>query len=428
VLRSGGIGPAGWVLHEKERVAVSSTPPPPTGANPSARRTLQEHLDPRSAPKRILALDGGGVRGILSLQYLKHIEGILRERRRDHGFVLADYFDLIGGTSTGAIIAGGLALGFAVDDLIGRYRNLAARIFRKPWYRIGAIVPKFGAGALREMLQETYGAEVTLGSPKLMTGLMIMAKRMDTGSPWPLTNHPRDPYYQPVVGKKRIGNANMLLWQVVRASTAAPHYFKPEDLEVGHMLDPATGHTLVDRGQFVDGGVSTANNPSLQLLKVAWLKGFAFGWPAGEDRLLLVSVGTGRRDRRRGRARGLAATAGAFALRALVSIMDDCGDEVETVIQWLSSSPTARRIDGQIGDLTGDLLAGRPLLSYRRYDLTFGREWFKDQLGLEEDQASLDDLAPMDRPANMDALAALGEEAARLQVRAEHLPPAFDPA
>src|SRR5205823_398894 len=126
----------------------------------------------------------------------------------------------------------------------------------------------------------------------------VMMKRMDRGSPWPVTNHPADPYYLPVPGKQRIGNTNMLLWQVVRASTAAPHYFRPEDLEVGRLLDPSTGRTVVQRGQFVDGGVSTANNPSFKLLNVALLDGFAFRWPAGEDRLLLVSVGTGLKDRR----------------------------------------------------------------------------------------------------------------------------------
>jgi uncharacterized protein len=392
-------------------VRESRSPPPGTGPRP--HRTLQDHLDPSAVPKRILALDGGGVRGILTLQYLKRIETILRDRRRDQNFVLADYFDLIGGTSTGAIIAGGLALGFSVDHLIERYSNLAAKIFRKPWFRIGALVPKFDAGAICELLKETYGAHIMLGSDEVMTGLMIMSKRMDTGSPWPLTNHPRDKYSQPVFGKKRIGNRNMLLWQVVRASTAAPHYFKPEDLEVGRWADPSTGVTVVDRGQFVDGGVSTANNPSLQLLKVALLRGFSFNWQAGEDRLLMVSVGTGRQDRKQGRAHGIGATAGAFAFRALLSIMDDCNDEVQTLMQ----------IEG----LENDSLAGRALLSYRRYDVIFSRDWYKKEFGLEKEQAELQKLAPMDQPGNMDALAALGAEAAQLQVAEDHLPPAFDP-
>src|SRR5580658_1692916 len=70
--------------------------------------SLQTHLF-SPGPKRILALDGGGVRGIISLAYLERLETILRDRFGPDT-VLADYFDLIGGASTGAIIATGLAL------------------------------------------------------------------------------------------------------------------------------------------------------------------------------------------------------------------------------------------------------------------------------------------------------------------------------
>ncbi len=391
------------------------------------RPTLDWHLSPHNRPKRILALDGGGVRGTLSLQYLKRIEEILRQRTGRHGLVLSDYFDLIGGTSTGAIVAGGLALGFEVGELQRRYDDLAVRIFKKPFFRLGAIVPKFGYEALREALKGVFGEKTKLASPALKTGLMIMTKRMDTGKPWPLTNHPDDPYYSPRPGKRRIGNANMLLWQLVRASTAAPHYFRPEDLVVGSALDPASGRATIDHGQFVDGGVSPANNPSLQLLKVALLRGFAFNWSAGEGELLLVSIGTGLPRRGRGRARGFAATAGAFAFSALLSLMADCNDEVETLMQWLSDGPTARRIDGQIGDLQGEVLGGRRLLTYRRYNVKLESDWLKSELGLERSQPELDVLARMDRPAGMPALQEIGTHAAARQVDLGHLPPAFDP-
>lgn len=72
--------------------------------------TRDEHLF-NPGPKRLLALDGGGVRGMLSLSYLERIESILRSRSGDDlEFRLCDYFDLIGGTSIGAVIAAGLAL------------------------------------------------------------------------------------------------------------------------------------------------------------------------------------------------------------------------------------------------------------------------------------------------------------------------------
>ena len=57
-------------------------------------------------PKKILALDGGGIRGMLTVEVLAEIEELLRKAlKRDANFVLADYFDCIAGTSTGAIIA-----------------------------------------------------------------------------------------------------------------------------------------------------------------------------------------------------------------------------------------------------------------------------------------------------------------------------------
>ena len=387
-----------------------------------SHRTFEEHLDPAITPKRILSLDGGGVRGVLTLQYLAAIESLLRERYGDPKLLLSDYFDLIGGTSTGAIIAGGLALGFDVTTIEGMYRKLAATIFKKPFFRIGAFVPKFGGESLAAALKTTYGADTAMGSPRLKTGLLIMTKRMDTGSPWPVTNHPKDPYFAPVPGKRRIGSSNMLLWQLVRASTAAPHYFKPEQVVVGSWLDPLTGQLQTDHGQFVDGGISPANNPSFQLLKAALLKGFAFNWAPGPEQLMLVSVGTGLRSRMYGVATGWRATAGAFAASSVLSIMDDCNTDVETALQWLSASPTARSINGQIGSLAGEWLAGKPLMTYLRYNVQYDAKWMKAELNQIRDQGELNGLAQMDRPGNMDALAALGRTAAAAQVRPNHFP------
>ena len=73
-------------------------------------RTRDEHLQNDGRPKRVLALDGGGLRGILTLSFLAEIESMLRERHDGSKlFRLAHYFDLIAGTSTGAIIAAALA-------------------------------------------------------------------------------------------------------------------------------------------------------------------------------------------------------------------------------------------------------------------------------------------------------------------------------
>src|SRR6185312_8509707 len=89
----------------------------------------EQHLDPNTGPKRILALDGGGIRGVLTLEYLEVIEAILRQRRNDPNLLLSDYFDLIGGTSTGSIIAAGLACGMSVKAIKALYYGLGTKVF-----------------------------------------------------------------------------------------------------------------------------------------------------------------------------------------------------------------------------------------------------------------------------------------------------------
>lgn len=388
-------------------------------------RTKDQHLDPAATPKRILALDGGGVRGILTLGYLERIEARLREQHDDPELRLSDYFDLIGGTSTGAIIAAGLAQGMTVDSLAGLYRELAATVFQRRWWRRGVLIAKYTNRHLDEALKDAFHEYTRLGSDALVTGLMVMTKRMDTGSPWPLVNNPRGSYWAASPGRKRVPNSEFPLWRVVRASTAAPHYFGPEHLDVGRY--EAAGETIVEAGQFIDGGVTTANNPSLQLLQVAVFDGFGFGWRLGADNLLLVSVGTGAADTRVGPADSLLRrSAAGHAGMAVMSLIADCAELVETMMQWMSNSPTARLIDRQIGTLDGDLLGDRPLLSYLRYNVMFEEAWMRNSLGVDRSQADLDVLAAMDNPDNVEELWQLGQLAASRQISDQHFPDRFN--
>jgi hypothetical protein len=88
-------------------------------------------------PKKLLALDGGGIRGALTLQILRSIEDHLRDYYDKPEYVLSDYFDYIGGSSTGAIIAVGLALGRPVRELHAKYRALGARFSGSASCRVG---------------------------------------------------------------------------------------------------------------------------------------------------------------------------------------------------------------------------------------------------------------------------------------------------
>ena len=89
-------------------------------------------------PKRILALDGGGVRGALLLGFIESIEHLLRTRHQKPDLRLCDYFDLIGGTSVGSIIATGLALGMEAAEIRELFLELSGKVFRqKRWKRSG---------------------------------------------------------------------------------------------------------------------------------------------------------------------------------------------------------------------------------------------------------------------------------------------------
>lgn len=379
-------------------------------------RTRDQHLFD-SGPKRILALDGGGVRGILTLQYLKRIEELLRKRAgADPDFRLSQYFDLIGGTSTGSIIATGLALGWSVEKLETLYNELAKQIFKKSIWRRGILQAKFPRTPLMKALTMQFG-ERNLGSEDLQTGLMIMTKRLDSGSPWPLMNNPKGRYFDPIA-KKGIATPNkgFLLRDIIRASTAAPHYFNPERLRIGKGAE----------GAFVDGGVSPHNNPALQLLLMATTEGFGLKWSTGADQLLLVSVGTGAQEMRMSAKEVMQMSSAKVSLQALTSLMNDCDVMNQTILQWMSHSPTAWTIDREIGDLQGDVLGGKELFSYLRYNVVLDREWLKIHLGVDLKAREVKGLQEMDKPKNMSKLALLGATASHIQIRPDHFPVAFD--
>lgn len=381
-----------------------------------APMTRDDHLF-GPGPKRILALDGGGIRGILTLQILRRIERLVRKRTGNTDAVLSDYFDLVGGTSTGAIIAAALALGWDVDRIDRVYEELGNSIFDKSVLRKGVFRPKFPAKPLRQALKREF-KDVTLGDPDaLKTGLAIVAKRLDTGSPWVVHNNPRGKYFERRPGSEAEPNRSFLLREVVRASTAAPTYFEPESIRVAEGVE----------GAFVDGGVSPHNNPSLQLLMLSSLQGHALGWPLGAKELLLVSLGTGAKEASLPAEKVMGMTAVELGIRGLSSLMDDASALNEQVLQWLSRSPTARAIDREVGDLSNDVLGGgAAFLTYLRYDAQLDADWLERELGLRLDRKELESIHEMDKPENMKTLAKIGAAVAERLVEERHFDREFD--
>ncbi len=369
--------------------------------------TLRDRLR-RPGPKRILALDGGGIRGALSLGFLTEIEALLRARHRRPGLRLCDYFDLIGGTSTGAVIAAGLAIGMSADEIQRLYLDFGGEVFGAQ-QSFGFVRGRFNAAPLITKLKQYFG-HLRLGSEEILTGLCIVTKRLDTNSVWPLLNHPDGKFYR--------HDSAMLLHQCVRASTAAPTYFESEQLT----FETEGGE---ENATFIDGGVSLHNNPALLLFMVATLQGFPFRWRTGEDELLIVSIGTGfsQQPRLPGGPFPNAAWEWARVVPGLLS--GDASWANQLLLQWMSNSPTALMIDREIGDLSTDQLGSTPLLSYLRYNVELEAAPLT-ALGFADQVAKLPSLKEMSDAANREDLNRIGHAAATVQIRAEHFPAAFD--
>ena len=240
---------------------------------------LQSRFEKPGRPHRLLSLDGGGIRGVLALGILAEIEKQLAARSADPArFRLCDFFDYIAGTSTGAIIAAGLARGMSVEDLIGFYRTKGKDMFDKRaiWERWRTL---YTDTALAEQLQETFGVETTLEPEHLRCLLLIVTRNLTTDSPWPVSSNPLAKYND---ANRPDCNLRLPLWRLIRASTAAPVYFPAEKVALG-------AQTFV----FVDGGVTPYNNPAFCLYRMATIPEYRLAWPTGEDMLMLVSVGTG---------------------------------------------------------------------------------------------------------------------------------------
>jgi predicted acylesterase/phospholipase RssA len=332
----------------------------------------------RPGPKRILALDGGGSRGLLSLGVLAQLERHLAERSgQGDKFRLSHYFDLIGGTSTGAIIATTLALEWRVRDIVDLYFKLLPAIFAKARVPgpLRLLMPAFKNTALTQALNEYLGDRM-LRSEDLKTGLAIHAKRIDSGSSWILVNN-ADWIYFDTPGDRDVANADFYLRDLVQSSAAAPTYFA--DVRIG--LERNKRGKVSRYAHFFDGGVSPNNNPALQLLLTVTEPAFGFNWPTGEDKLLIWSVGTGyvrkrfaKRERnRRSSARPISdfrrLAYSSKVQAALEGYNHDICQQQITTLQALSRPRYPWYVNSEVRmQISTPLISGPPALTFQRYD------------------------------------------------------------
>jgi hypothetical protein len=334
---------------------------------------------------------------------------LLREERGQPDLVLADVFDLIAGTSTGAIIAAFLAWGKAVADIETLYIDCGPLMFqREPWYnqwkskyRGDAV-----AGFFMQHFREDDGTPSLMGSPHLKTKLLILMRNATTGSPWPVSNNP-DAYYNN--RSREDCNLNVPLWKLLRASTAAPTFFPPERLDYGHR-----------RFLFVDGGVTPYNNPALIAVLTATLPQYHLCWPAGREALHVVSIGTGhQRDHLPDK---LAEKVNVLDQLKFVlpAVLDAVSAEQDMLCRILGDCVFGDVLDREVGGLEGGAASllglDQARFTYARYDQIL------DMPATSDPNASPLDLR-LDRVANMPAYQRLGRAYAAANVRLEHLYP-----
>ncbi|MDZ8092950.1 MAG: patatin-like phospholipase family protein [Nostoc sp. DedQUE05] len=212
---------------------------------------------------KILSLDGGGIRGVVSVQMLKEVESRIQAT---YGLELHQYFDMITGTSTGSIIAAGLAKGLNTTQLLKLYETKAEQIFpqprnfEKPWRFVRNIFsPKYSHDGLEKALED----ESALGETKIgeitNTILLILAYDMRYRNTTFFTN------LHPDLGARWYDG--IPLKDICISSASAPTFFPPRELK-------ASNEQVFGKWSFphIDGGVC-ANNPSLaaisQALKVS---------------------------------------------------------------------------------------------------------------------------------------------------------------
>ncbi|HEX6247073.1 MAG TPA: CBASS cGAMP-activated phospholipase [Nocardioidaceae bacterium] len=224
--------------------------------------------------RKILSIDGGGIRGVMPAVVLAEIE---RRTRRP----VADLFDLVAGTSTGGILALGLSRPgaggsprYSAEDLVGLYESQGAKIFRRdPWRRFIALEnlldEKYSATGIEEVLSEYFG-DATMS--QALTEVLVTSYDIEHRRPYLFKRHKAqtDP------------RRDWPMWRAARATSAAPTYFEPAKL---------TFNGGKDYLALVDGGVY-ANNPAM----CGYVEARKL-WPAEHD-FVVVSLGTGELTRR----------------------------------------------------------------------------------------------------------------------------------
>ncbi|HEY9063850.1 MAG TPA: patatin-like phospholipase family protein [Burkholderiaceae bacterium] len=383
---------------------------------------LAEQRITAPGPKKILACDGGGILGLMSVEILAKLESDLRAQLGKPNLVLADYFDFVCGTSTGAVIATCISTGMSTATLREFYVGSGEQMFSKASlfkrlqysYDDEPLAKKLQLELNKALGKKPGDAPALLGDDDLRTLLMIVMRNHSTDSPWPITNNPRAKYNQ---RERKDCNLNLPLWQLVRASTAAPTFFPPE------VVTFAKGTPAEYQFLFVDGGVTTYNNPAFLAFQMATASPYSIDWPTGTDKMLIVSVGTGSAARARPDLQRDSEWLLDHAKNIPSALMNAASAGWDMACRMLGECRFGPRIDREYGDMVipdppvGNWTGGKQFV-YMRYDPDVTDEGLQ-ALGLEDIKA--ENVQKMDSVEHIADIQRVGQTYAAKFVKPEHL-------
>ncbi|MEP7264426.1 MAG: patatin-like phospholipase family protein [Bacteroidota bacterium] len=232
--------------------------------------------------KKILSIDGGGIRGIIPGKVIEYLEERIIEKTQNKDARISDYFDFIAGTSTGGILTClYLCPGdngrpkYKASDAVELYLKYGGEIFHtnafNKWRgKYGLISKVYQSDNMEKRLKEYFG-DVKLA--QLLKPCLIPTYETDLRQTYFFGQHK---------AKDDPGSRNYFVRDVCRATSSAPSYFEPAHIK----SEGNYSHSFIDGGIF-------ANNPGM--CAYAEVRG-AYDDPKARD-MYLVSVGTGSTKR-----------------------------------------------------------------------------------------------------------------------------------
>jgi len=242
---------------------------------------------------------------------------------------------------------------------------------------------------------------------------MMVLRNHSTDSPWPVSNNPRAKYNQP----ERVDcNLKLPLWQLVRASTAAPTFFPPE------VVTFAEGSPQQYQFVFVDGGVTTYNNPAFLAFQMATAAPYRMNWKTGAEQMLIVSVGTGSASKARPELKADDLWLLDHAKNVPGALMNAASAGWDMACRLLGDCRYGGPLDREVGDMVN--LAGAASstvpkqFSYVRYDPDVSAAGLQ-ALGLGDIRA--EDVQVMDSVDHIPAIQKVGQAYAQKLMQRHHL-------